>query len=134
MNRTRRTSRGSPGSLDPGADGGRAAAPDADALAALPIQTLSNGVRFDVQAMPRAPRTAVDGIRDGRLVVRVTAPPVDAAANDAVVATLARALDVPRRDVRIVSGAAARRKTVEVAGLDAGAVRQRLARAAGRVR
>ena len=49
--------------------------------------------RVEVRVIPRSPRTAVDGIRDGRVVVRVNAPPVDGAANDAVVAALAEALD-----------------------------------------
>ena len=53
----------------------------------------------DLRVIPRSPRDAVDGWRDGRLVVRVTAPPVDHAANEAVVAVLARALDERPRTV-----------------------------------
>ena len=83
-------------------------------------------VRLEVRVIPRAPRTAIDGIRDGRVVVRVTAPPVDDAANDAVVAVLAEALDLPRRAIRIVSGATARNKTVAIDGLDEARVRARL--------
>ena len=56
-------------------------------------------------------------MRDGRLIVRVTAPPVDSAANDAVVALLAARFGVPKRAVRIVSGERARNKTVEVEGI-----------------
>jgi uncharacterized protein (TIGR00251 family) len=86
------------------------------------------GVRIDIRVMPRAPRTAIEGVRDGRLIVRVTAPPVDDAANDAVVAAVASALDVPRRAIRIVSGGSSRNKTLEIAGVDAEAVRARLVR------
>ena len=57
-------------------------------------------------------------MRDGRLLVRVTAPPVDAAANDAVIRALADALDLPRRAIRIATGASSRNKTVEIAGVD----------------
>jgi hypothetical protein len=60
--------------------------------------------------IPRAGRTVVGGTRDGALVVRVTAPPVEGAANDAVVRAVADALGVPPRDVAIERGAAGRRK------------------------
>ncbi len=84
------------------------------------------GVRIQVRVIPRSPRTAVDGVRDGRLLLRVTAPPVDDSANHAVVETLARALTLPRSAVRIVGGGSARNKTIEITGLDAAAVRSRL--------
>jgi len=73
------------------------------------------GVRFDVRVQPRASRSAVVGVREGRLVVHVTAPPVDAAANDAVIELLARELRVPKRAIRIVGGQRNRNKTIEVA-------------------
>ena len=64
--------------------------------------------------IPRAGRTAVGGTRDGALLVRVTVPPVEGAANEAVVRAIAEALGVAPRDVAIESGAAARRKVVSV--------------------
>jgi uncharacterized protein (TIGR00251 family) len=79
-----------------------------------------------LRVIPRSPRTNIDGVRDGRLLVRVTSPPVDDAANEAVVEILARTLDVPKRSIRIVSGATARNKTVEVAGMNSAAVLARL--------
>ena len=62
-----------------------------------------------------------------RLRVAVTAPPVDGAANAAVVRALAEALGVPRRAVTIVRGETGRRKTVRIEGPDASAGRRRLA-------
>jgi uncharacterized protein (TIGR00251 family) len=59
----------------------------------------------------------VAGVHDGALRVRLHAPPVDGAANDALVDFLAEQLAVPRRSVRIVTGASSRLKTVEVAGV-----------------
>ena len=94
--------------------------------ARLPVGRGPGGLRLDLRVMPRSPRTGIDGVRDGRLVVRVTAPPVDDAANDAVVGALARALGVPRRAIRVVTGATARNKTVEVANIDEAHVRARL--------
>ena len=84
------------------------------------------GARIDIRVIPRAPRNAIAGERDGRVVVRVTAPPVDRAANDAVIAFLAAQLDLPRRAIRIVTGDASRNKTVQIDGLDATTVRARL--------
>jgi len=92
----------------------------------LAVVTTPSGVRIDLRVIPRSPRTEIDGVRDGRLLLRVTAPPVDDAANDAVVETLARVLDVPKRSIRIVKGTASRNKTVEVAGMNGAAVLARL--------
>ncbi|MEZ5319987.1 MAG: DUF167 domain-containing protein [Vicinamibacterales bacterium] len=83
-------------------------------------------VRLDLRVVPRASRNAIDGLREGRLVVRVTAPPVDRAANDAVVRLVAEALGLPRRDVTLVRGETGRNKTVEIRGLGEAAVRERL--------
>lgn len=69
---------------------------------------------FGVRVVPRASRSEVAGSRDGALVVRVTAPPVEGAANDAVVALLARALGVAPSDVEIERGSHGRRKVVSV--------------------
>ena len=57
-------------------------------------------------------RTAVGGTRDGALVVRVTAPPVEGAANEAVIRAIAEALAVAPRDVAIERGGAGRHKVV----------------------
>jgi len=82
-------------------------------MSAAPVSS----ARLDIRVMPRSSRSGLAGVRDGRLVVRVTAAPVDDAANAAAIATLAEALALPRRDVRIVAGAASRNKTIEVRGL-----------------
>jgi uncharacterized protein len=84
-------------------------------------------VTFGVRATPNAKKSAITGVREGALEVRVAAEPVDGAANDELVATLALALDVPRRDVHVVRGASSRIKRVEVRGLGVDEVRARLA-------
>jgi uncharacterized protein (TIGR00251 family) len=71
-------------------------------------------LRLDVRVIPRSPRNAIETPRGGRLIVRVTAPPVDDAANEAVVNVIAEAYRVPRSRVRIVSGGRSRNKTVEI--------------------
>ncbi len=65
-------------------------------------------------------------MRDGRILIRITAPPVDQAANSAVVAFLARTLHLPKRAVRIVAGETARNKSIEIDGLSAQELRERL--------
>ena len=76
--------------------------------------------------IPRAPRSRVDGERGGAILIRLAAPPVDGAANEALVAFLSDQLDLPRRQVTIVSGERSRDKRVQIAGIDETAVRQRL--------
>jgi hypothetical protein len=90
------------------------------------IHVRGAAVRVDLRVAPRASKNAIDGVRDGRLVVKVTAPPVDAAANDAVIALLASVLDIPKRQVTIVLGATGRSKTVELMGVSAETIRARL--------
>ena len=71
-------------------------------------------ISFAVRVTPRAAANAVTADPSGGLRVRVTAPPAEGAANDAVVAVLAKALDLPRSAVRIERGRSARIKTVSV--------------------
>ncbi len=92
----------------------------------IPVKATSNSVRFDVHVTPRASANVVGGERDGRLIVRVSAAPVDDAANEAVVDSLARAFDVAKRQVRIAVGATSRRKTIEITGISAETTRARL--------
>ena len=83
-------------------------------------------VRFRVRLQPRASRNEIAGVLDGALRVRLHAPPVDGAANEALVTFLADRLAVPRRGVRIVTGAASRTKMIEVDGVSSSDV-ERLA-------
>jgi len=81
---------------------------------------------LEVYASPRAARSRVAGLHDGRLKVHVAAPPVDGAANRELVRFLARELGVPRSAVTLARGGSSRRKTVAIEGLDAAAARNRL--------
>lgn len=71
---------------------------------------------FTVRVVPRASRSAIVGEHDGALRVRVAAPPVEGAANEELVRTLARALNVPSRAVEITAGHASKTKQVRVRG------------------
>jgi uncharacterized protein len=67
-----------------------------------------------VRVTPRASRNEIAGSREGALLIRVTAPPVEGAANDAVVRVLATALGLPPSEIRIERGGQARQKVVSV--------------------
>lgn len=94
------------------------------------VRQVGTAVRIPVRVQPRASRSAVEGQHGGAWRVRVQAPPVEGAANEAVCELLARVLGVPRRQVRVVAGASARSKVVEVADSVAEEVLTRLSGAA----
>jgi uncharacterized protein len=74
-------------------------------------------VRFAVHVQPRASRDEVVGLHGDALKVRLRAPPVEGAANEALRSLLAEALGVGRAAVSVVAGTTARAKTVEVVGV-----------------
>lgn len=90
-------------------------------MAELPFQDVAGGIRLAVRLTPRARSNGIAGVQvmaDGRaaLAVRVTSPPVDGEANEALIALLAKAIAAPRRDIRIQSGDTSRLKIIEIAG------------------
>ena len=93
---------------------------------ALALRADAGGTLLPVRVVPRAARMGLDGVRAGALVARLTAPPVEGAANSALIAFLASQLDVPKTALTIASGATSRQKTVRVAGLEPAEVRARL--------
>ena len=85
-------------------------------------------VELRVHVQPRASRSEVVGWREGTLAVRLTAPPVEGAANRACREFLADALGVRRADVELVSGEKSREKRFRIQGLTEAALRERVAR------
>ncbi len=74
----------------------------------------AGGCLLRVAVSPNARRTEVLGLHDGALRVRLAAVPVDGRANEALVAWLATAFDLPRRAVRVAHGAGSRRKLIAI--------------------
>ena len=70
---------------------------------ALFTQTTA-GVSVTVRVTPRAGRTAIAGVREDVLLVKLAAAPVDGAANDALIALLSEVFELPKRNIAIVSG------------------------------
>ncbi len=73
--------------------------------------------RVSVRVIPRSSKNALELEPQGGIKARLTAPPVDGAANEALILLLAGRLAVPRRAISIVRGATSRQKIVEIAGL-----------------
>ena len=86
-----------------------------------------DGVRISVRVTPRASRNEIAGSQEGVLRVRLCAPPVEGAANKALIALLAGVLRVPKRDIEIVGGHTSRQKVVHVEGISPQEASARLA-------
>jgi uncharacterized protein len=82
--------------------------------------------RFAVHVQPRAKRTDVAGEHGAAVKIRLAAPPVDGAANEALRRFLAERLCVPRASVHVVAGLSSRDKWIEVDGLSAADARRTL--------
>ena len=85
----------------------------------LDYEESGHAISFAVRVVPRASRSEVVGEHGGALRVRVAAPPVEGAANEELVRTLARALGVPTRAVEVTAGHRSKNKHVRVAGVNA---------------
>ncbi len=92
------------------------------------IQPKENGVYIHVRLQPRASRERIEGELGGRLKVRLTAPPVEGAANKALIKFFSRVLDVPKGAITIVRGEHSREKTILVSGVSAPEVEDHLKR------
>ncbi len=90
------------------------------------LRDTSAGLSIAVLVTPRASRTEVAGIAEGRIRIRVAAPPVAGEANQELVRFLARRLGLPRAAVTLSAGTAGRRKTVLAQGIAAEAARRLL--------
>ena len=94
----------------------------------LDLRASEGGVVVRLHVKPRSSRDMIDGVRQGALVVRVTAPTVDGAANDAVARLLARRLGRPASAVAVLHGKKGREKTVFIAGVDTASAQDLLLR------
>ena len=81
---------------------------------------------INVRVIPRSSKNSITW-QQGILKVHLTAPPVDGAANEALIALLAEQLDVPKRQVTIVRGSTGRQKTVEIAGITEEILKEKIA-------
>lgn len=92
-----------------------------------PLSETPHGLRLALRVSPRAGRNSVEGVRDGRLLVKVTAPPESGRANAAVVKLLAAKLGIPASAISLLSGETAREKLLLLAGITFDEAAERLA-------
>ncbi|MDF1526418.1 MAG: DUF167 domain-containing protein [bacterium] len=85
-----------------------------------------SSARISVKVKPRASRELVEGWKEDVLVVRLTSPPVEGAANSSLIRLLAKKTGVPRSRIRIVSGEKGRSKVLEFEGVELQDLRERL--------
>jgi uncharacterized protein (TIGR00251 family) len=90
------------------------------------LRAVPGGTRIAIRVQPRASRTELVGLHGDALRIRLAAPPVDGAANEALVRFLAERLGVPRPAVELVAGHTGRAKIVLVHGLTPSQARQAL--------
>lgn len=83
------------------------------------IRVQPDGVLLAIKLQPRASRNEIGVALGPELRIRVTAPPVDAAANEALIVLLAKTLDCPKNCVELLRGHTSRHKTVRIIGLKA---------------
>jgi uncharacterized protein (TIGR00251 family) len=89
----------------------------------LPVNEGENGCTFRVRIQPRSSRDEIVGLHGDALKIRLTAPPVEGKANQALTKFLAKRLRVPPSDVEILTGHTSRQKRVRVSGVSSAAVR-----------
>jgi uncharacterized protein (TIGR00251 family) len=94
----------------------------------LDLTEREGAVSFRVRVVPRARQSAVTGVEEGVLHVRLAAPPVEGKANEALRQLLAEVLGLRKSAVEIAVGEKSRHKTVRVSGMSASEVAARLAR------
>lgn len=94
----------------------------------LALRETPEGVTLKIKVKPKARSNAIAGVRGDALLVHVTAAPTDGEANHAVIKVLADALNIPRRQIAIVTGHTSRDKVVRIAGVKAAEVESAIAR------
>lgn len=102
-------------------------ADNTDQCGTLLLTESADGVTIALRVIPRARGSAIDGVVEGALRVRIAAPPVEGAANKALLAYLAATLGLPKRDLELVAGAHGRQKVLRVSGLTGAELRRCLA-------
>ena len=93
------------------------------------IGSCAGGASITVRVIPRAGSSQIAGVRNGALLMRLAAAPLEGAANEALVSLLARILQIAPRNITIAAGHHSRNKRVVVQGMDPSTLREKLSRA-----
>jgi len=90
------------------------------------IAEADDGVQIRVRVQPKASNDSIGEERSGRLRIRLTAPPIDGAANEALRTFIAKRLGISKGSVSLTSGVRTRDKTLIVRGISSSEARDRL--------
>ena len=85
-----------------------------------------DGAALSLRIVPRAHKNAIQGAHGDALKIRLCAPPVDGAANAALIEFLADTLSLPRARIQLLSGKTSRTKRILLVGMKAGEIRKRM--------
>jgi len=95
-------------------------------MANLTIQEVDNGVVFTAKVVPGSSRTAICGLFDGMLKIKISAPPEKGKSNQCLVEFLAKQLGVKKNAVHLVSGQTNRVKRLQVSGISSAMLLKKL--------
>jgi len=83
----------------------------------IPVGETENGVVFNIRVIPRASRCELAGVQGDALKIRITAPPVEGAANKECIKFLSDMLGVKKSQIKIIAGHKSKNKKVSISGI-----------------
>lgn len=83
----------------------------------IPFSRVKDGIIIEVRVLPRSSKKEVSGVVDNVVKVKLTAPPVDGAANEQLIEVLSKQFSVKKSSIIILKGETAKRKTVKITGV-----------------
>ena len=83
-------------------------------------------VELHVHAIPRASKNEIQGIHSGALKIRLTTPPVDGKANQALIKFLSKTLNLSKSQIQLTKGETCRHKTLRISGISAADMHEKL--------
>ncbi len=90
------------------------------------INETPTGLELHIRAMPRASKNEIQGLHDGALKIRLTTPPIDGKANQALIKFLSKTLHISKTQIELTQGETSRNKTLRISGLSKNELQERL--------
>ncbi len=84
----------------------------------LNITEIPGGLRLEIKVQPRSSKNQIVGEQEGALKIKLTAPPVDGEANQALINFLSTCLKIPKKDITLLKGESSRHKLLEIQGIE----------------
>ncbi|MBF0547128.1 MAG: YggU family protein [Candidatus Riflebacteria bacterium] len=87
-------------------------------MSILCLKPIAGGVKLSIQVVPRSSRNEISELLEEKCKIKIKAPPVEGEANHELIEFLAKIFGVSKKNIRIVSGASSKGKSVEISGID----------------